>query len=174
MANKTTFTPEEWKLLLESVVMSSMAVTAAEPSGLWGLLKEGFASSSALLKAKDNSDPLVKDIVADFMTSEGRGSAREGLREKFSGGQPAEMKSKAIETLRQASMLLDKKAPEDALAVKNWLRQISEDVAEAAKEGGFFSGVQVSEAEKATLAEISSALNLAVQSPSPQAGPASA
>ncbi len=161
MANKTNFTPEEWKLLLESVVMAGMAVTAAEPSGLWGLLKESFASSRALLAGRDSPDELIRNIVADFSTSEGRGSAREGLREKFNGAQPAEMKEKAIDTLRQTSSLLDAKAPQDATAVKTWLRQISKRVAEAASEGGFFSGVKVSDAEKATLDEISSALNLA-------------
>jgi hypothetical protein len=43
----------------------------------------------------------------------------------------------------------------DATAFKTWLRQISQHVAEAAKEGGFLGigGVTVSEAEKATLAE---------------------
>ena len=46
---------------------------------------------------------------------------------------------------------------------KSWLRQVSQHVAEAAKEGGFLGigGVAVSEAEKATLTEISSALKLA-------------
>jgi hypothetical protein len=57
--------------------------------------------------------------------------------------------------------LLDAKAPNDAAAFKSWLQSISQQVAEAAKEGGFlgFGGVQVSDAEKATLAEISSALS---------------
>jgi len=40
MTDKSSFTPEEWKLLLESVTMAGIAVTAADPSGLWGLLKE--------------------------------------------------------------------------------------------------------------------------------------
>ena len=34
MTDKTNFTPEEWKLLLESVMMAGIAVSAAEPSGL--------------------------------------------------------------------------------------------------------------------------------------------
>ena len=53
-------------------------------------------------------------------------------------------------------------APGDAAAFKNWLRQIGLSVAEAATEGGFLGigGVAVSDAEKATLAEISSALKL--------------
>jgi hypothetical protein len=44
MANKASFTPDEWKQLLEAPMLASMAVTAAEPSGLWGMLKESFAA----------------------------------------------------------------------------------------------------------------------------------
>ena len=40
MADKTSFTKDEWTLLLESPMIAGMAITAAEPSGLWGLLKE--------------------------------------------------------------------------------------------------------------------------------------
>jgi hypothetical protein len=38
MTDKSIFTPDEWKLLLESVMAAGIAVSAAEPSGLWGLL----------------------------------------------------------------------------------------------------------------------------------------
>ena len=34
MAGKTDFTPDEWKTLLESVMMAGLAVTAADPRGL--------------------------------------------------------------------------------------------------------------------------------------------
>ena len=49
-----------------------------------------------------------------------------------------------------------------AAAFKGSLRQISQKTAEAASEGGglFGGGVQVSDAEKATLGEISSALGI--------------
>jgi hypothetical protein len=36
MANKQNFTPEEWTKVLESVMATSIAVSAAEPSGLLG------------------------------------------------------------------------------------------------------------------------------------------
>ena len=45
MADKSSFTADEWKLLLESVMMASIAITAAEPHGLWGLLQESFAGA---------------------------------------------------------------------------------------------------------------------------------
>ena len=62
MTDKSNFTPEEWKLLLESVMMAGIAVTAAEPSGLWGLLKESLASGSALVQAQvdPRSGPLAR------------------------------------------------------------------------------------------------------------------
>ena len=163
MADKTSFTKEEWTLLLESPMMAGMAVTAADPSGLWGLLKESFAGGNALAKAL--SDPganqLVKALASDFSTSEARSAARDGLKTKFAKSQPADVKTKSIEGLRQVSAVLAAKAPGDAAAFKAWLGQISQSTAEAASEGGGllgFGGVQVSEAEKATLAEISQAL----------------
>lgn len=164
MADKSTFTPDEWKVLLQSVMMAGIAVTAAEPSGLWGMLKEGMASTRALLLAKTGpaAGSLVSALLSDFETSEGRTVAREGLQEKLKGSKPDEIKTKCIAALRQADDIVSAKAPDAATAFRTWLYQISESVAEAAKEGGFlgFGGVAVSEAEKATLAEISAVLKL--------------
>lgn len=163
MADKTNFTKEEWTMLLESPMIAGMAVTAADPSGLWGLLKESFAGGTALTKALAGADTnaLVKAVVTDFSSSEGRSAARDGLKAKFAASQPSDLKVKAIDALRQVSGLLDAKAPGDAAAFKAWLRQISQTTAEAANEGGGLfgiGGVQVSDAEKATLTEISTAL----------------
>jgi hypothetical protein len=162
MADKTSFTKEEWTLLLESPMLAGMAVTAADPSGIWGLLKESFAGGSALAHATTDAgaNPLVKAVAADFLTGEGRSAARDGLKEKFAGGKAAEVKTKSVDSLRQVSALLAAKAPGDAVAFKDWLRQISQSTADAAEEGGglFGGGVPVSDAEKATLAEVSRAL----------------
>jgi hypothetical protein len=146
-------------------MMAGIAVSAADPSGLWGLLKESFAEGAALAAAKTDptTKPLIKAVVADFETAQGRTVARDGMKEKLSGLRPTEVKAKCIETLAQAGALLDAKATDDAAAFKAWLRQISQHVAEAASEGGFFGlgGARVSDAEKATLQEISGALKLA-------------
>jgi hypothetical protein len=163
MADKTTFTKDEWTLLLESPLVAGVAVSAADPNGLWGLLKESFASGSALVHAKTDAgiNPLIKAVAADFISGDGKSAVREGVREKFGGGQAAGVKTKSIDSLRQVSALLAAKAPGDAAAFKDWLRQISQRTAEAATEGGGLlgiGGIQVSDAEKATLAEISTAL----------------
>ena len=64
MADKSTFSPDEWKTLLESVMAPGLAVTAAEPSGLWGLLQESFASGKMLAKTKmdTSSNPLIRPL----------------------------------------------------------------------------------------------------------------
>jgi hypothetical protein len=164
MANKANFTPDEWTKVLQTVMMACVAVSAADPSGLWGTLKESMAAGRALVEAKSDagSNELIKAVVADFATSDGRAASREGLQAKLMGSKPGELKTRAIAALREASSLLDSKAPGDAAGFKTWLRHIGQAVAEASKEGGFlgFGGVRVSDAEKATLAEVAGALGL--------------
>ena len=42
MTDKSNFTPDEWKVLLESGIAAGVAVTAAEPSGLWGFYRRAL------------------------------------------------------------------------------------------------------------------------------------
>jgi hypothetical protein len=164
MTGKSNFTPDEWKVLLQSVMAAGIAITAAEPSGLWGLLKESFAGGTELAKAKTDpgTNALIKAVVDDFSTAEGS-AARDALKAKFKDSKPAQIKNKCIEVLRETAAIVDAKAPSDSAAYKRWLQQISQHVAEAANEGGFLGagGVPISEAEKATLTEISTALKAA-------------
>jgi hypothetical protein len=142
--------------------MAGFAVTAADPSGLWGMLKESFASGRSLLEAKNSAsaNDLMKAIVGDFETPEGRTAAHGFVKSRLQGAKREEIKQRAIEALRQAAAIVDQKAPLDAAAYNRWLLAVANNVAEASKEGGFlgFGGVVVSEAEKATLAEIGAAL----------------
>jgi membrane-bound lytic murein transglycosylase B len=163
VANKQNFKPDEWSKILQSTMLAGMAVTAAEPSGLWGALKEAFASSSALAAAKSNagSNELIKAVVADFETKEGRSAVQEALRQHFAGAKtPADAVQRSLANLREVSAILDAKTPQDAAAFKTWLQTISQNVAEASSEGGFLGigGVKVSDAEKATLGDIAKAL----------------
>jgi hypothetical protein len=113
-------------------------------------------------KMDTGSNPLIKALVDDFATSEGRAVLRDGLKENLSGKKPPEVKIACLDILRKVDGILSAKAPDDAAVFKNWLREISQSVAEASTEGGFLGigGVAVSDAEKATLAEISSALKI--------------
>ena len=162
MVDKSSFSTDEWSKIVGSPLLAGMAVTLADPSGLWGTLKEGIASASALMAVKKNTGAasLIKAIVAELETSEGRTLAREAFKAQLTAKTPAELKSQAITALTSVAQLVDAKAGSDARAFKTWLTGIAERVAAASKEGGFlgFGGVAVSDAEKATLDEVSRAL----------------
>ena len=98
MADKSSFTSEEWTQLLEAPMMAGMAVSAAEPSGLLGMLKESFATGKLLVQAKTDAstNALIKAVAADYETAEGRKAASEGLRARLGGGQPGEIKLKTV------------------------------------------------------------------------------
>jgi hypothetical protein len=162
MADKSSFSADEWSKVVGSPFLAGMAVTLADPSGLWGTLKEGIASASALMAAKKDTGAatLIKAIVAELETSEGRTLARETFKAQLTANTPAELKSQTIAALTSVAQLVDAEAGTDALAFKSWLTAIAERVAAASKEGGFlgFGGVAISDAEKATLEEVSGAL----------------
>ena len=84
MANKSDFTPEEWTKVLESIMVAGIAVSAADPSGLWGTVKEAAATSSSLAAAKrdPNSSEFIKAVIADFETSEGRSNIQNAMRDE--------------------------------------------------------------------------------------------
>jgi hypothetical protein len=165
MANKSDFTAEEWKKLLESPLLAGFAVSAGDPSGFIGTLQEGFASAKALATAKSdpNADALIKAVVDDLLTPDGRAAARDGVKGVVDGAKVEEFKDRALVELRRTASILDSKAPSESKAFKDWLNHIANLVAEAGVEGGFlgFGGVKVTDAERATLAEISTALGAA-------------
>ena len=113
MADKTNFTKDEWALLLRSPMNAGMAITAAEPGGLWGLLKESFAGSAEMTHAATdpNANALVKAVVADFMTSEGRSVARDGLKAEFANSKQAEIKIKAVTRCVRSELFSPRRLP---------------------------------------------------------------
>jgi hypothetical protein len=143
-----------WNRILESVMLSGMAVTAADPSGLFGILKESMATGRTLLdpKADPTSNELIKAVVTEFESGEGRQAVRSQVQSRLRVA-VTDMKCKSMAALREVSALLDSKAPGDAAGFRSWLHHIAENAAEATSEGGFmgFGGTQVSDAEKATL-----------------------
>lgn len=163
MIDKSVFTPEEWSQILASPMLAGLAVTLSDPSGLFGTMKEGTSNARALLEARNggSSGNLAKIIADEFSTSAGRASAREAIKLDMTAGKPAELKLQALSALANVNSILSAKAGDDAPAFRSWLKSIALDAAEAAREGGFLGigGEKVSDAERATLAEIEQALS---------------
>ena len=160
MAIKDNFDTADWARVVGAPMLAAIAVTAAEPGGLWGAVKESAASASGLLAGRKIDNPLVAAVVADFETSEGRDTARTALKAQVSGKKPAEIVDAAVTELASVAALVSAKAPSEAAGFKDWLKEIAAKVAEAGSEGGFlgFGGEKVSAAEKATLGRLDTAL----------------
>lgn len=162
MSLKEAFAPEDWARVVGAPMLAGIAVTAADPGGLWGAVKESAAVAGAIGKAKSagGSNALIDEIVAAYQTSEGRDLARGVLKAEASGKAPAAIADSAVTELGAVTALVASKAPEVAPGFKAWLGEIATKVAEAGTEGGFlgFGGEKVSAAEKATLDRIATAL----------------
>jgi hypothetical protein len=163
MATKADFTAEEWNQIRHAPFMAGLAVVAASPSGPFGVVKEMFAVGKMLaeVKTQGSSNDLVKALVADLET----GAREQSAPAELQGKAPDQVRSYAIESLRQAAALIEKKAKRDeAHGFNQWLVSVAQKVSEAAKEGGFlgFGGTQVSEQEAATIKELCTALGVKV------------
>ena len=69
-------------------------------------------------KADPGSNKLVKAVVAEYETPEGRSSVQEGLRKLLAGSKPADAVQRSLANLREVSAILAAKAPGDAPAFK--------------------------------------------------------
>jgi hypothetical protein len=162
MSISEKFTPEEWAKVVAAPMVAGIAVTAADPGGIWGALKESASVAGALraVKAEGGGNALIEAVTKAYESAEGRDMARGALKSATQGRKPEEIVATAVAELKAAGALVEAKAPEAAAAYRAWLRGIAAKVAEAGTEGGFlgFGGVRVSEAEAATLGEIDRAL----------------
>ena len=161
MALKDAFAPADWARVVGAPMLAGIAVTAADPGGLWGAVKESTAVAGALRAAKEpGGNPLIAEIVAAYETAEGRDLARGVLKAEARGKAPAAVVEAAVAELGAVAALVAAKAPEAAPGFRDWLKAIAAKVAEAGTEGGFlgFGGEKVSAAEKATLERIAAAL----------------
>jgi hypothetical protein len=160
MALKDAFAPEDWARVVGAPMLAGIAVTAAEPGGLWGAVKESVAVAGAVREGKAGSNPLIAEIAAAYETAEGRELARGVLKEQARGKAPGAVVDAAIAELGAVAALVASKAPDAAPGFRDWLRAIAAKVAEAGTEGGFlgFGGEKVSATERATLDRIATAL----------------
>lgn len=158
MTIKDKFTEQEWEELVQAPMLAGLAVTAADPGGLWAAIKESSGMARTLVEAKSNPDPdsLPSIISATLEDADGRRVTQKNLLDLVKGRKPAELSTVAVERLGEIDALIAAKAPELSDSYRAFVRTTAQNVAEAAKEGGFlgFGGEQVSDAEKKTLADI--------------------
>lgn|SRR5262245_39288663 len=92
--------------------MAGIDITAADPGPL-GTVERELCRGQRIDEAKKDpkSNTLIKAVIDDFESSEGRNIARDGLKAQLTNCKAAEIKAKCIDTLRQVGAVLDAKAP---------------------------------------------------------------
>ncbi len=165
MTLKEKFSDDDWAQVLEAPMLAGVAITAADPSGLIGAVQESVAMAGSLKSASEDGGEgtLAHAISEAYKTSEGRSQARNGVKVLLKGKRPAEVSEAAVSRLGNIVNLVERVAPEEAALFRNFIIDTAQRTAEASTEGGFlgFGGEKVSDAERKTLDDLSSALGLA-------------
>ena len=154
MANKSSFTVDEWDLLRKVPFLTGMIVVAASPSGPLGLIQESAAASAMMRGALEKAQTELMRVLAEDL--------KESVHvPKMEAETPDSIRNKGLAACREAAALLSAKAsPAEADEFKCWLSELATKVAEAAKEGGFlgFGGTLVTPEELSALDQIQVAL----------------
>ncbi|HXY84148.1 MAG TPA: hypothetical protein VEH52_01600 [Gaiellaceae bacterium] len=142
MTGKSDFTDEEWELLRDAPASAGMIVVAADKGGTF---RETFAIAKAYTEARGEhgSSELLDALVTAGPKSKGGFHSNEELHEQ------------GLQRLRDAASLLGQKAtPQELDDYRAFVASLAEKVAEAHKE----DGEQVSDKERAAMAEIAESL----------------
>ena len=148
MTKKADFTDEEWKQVLEGPTGAGMAVIASDRGGS---IRETFSMAKAYAEARKQhgESELLDEVVA---------AKPEMDRTRYKT--PEEMKEGSLRQIREAIEVLKAKAgPEEVEQYRKFVLDLANRVAEARKEGFMgLSGERVSDAERAAIQEVETAL----------------
>ena len=121
MASKKDFTADEWAQLQHGLAGTVLVVSVSDP-GLFDTFKEAGAAAKHYKEARSNS---ASELVRELSAVPGMGF---GL-----GKNPQQLETGTISALRAATAMLREKAPDEADAYKQFVLEVAQSVAEAAK-----------------------------------------
>ncbi len=174
MSLEERFSEEEQFLLTSTTSLIGSAMAFAEGSGL-GTVKEMMASAKSLMAGvKDYPDnEIIRGILPNLEDRKEAMADAKAFREKTLSRLKEkgikshdQMSTQLLEDCKAITLILDEKASaEEKEEFKAWAMSIAENVAKAAKEGGFLGigGVRVSDGEKEMYTKIAAALGISSQ-----------
>ena len=165
MAKQDTFTAEEWTQLRLAPSFASSGVAAADPSGIFALIKEAASSAQGMAEAfKSNSGLELFVALAADRSMPGIPDPKSMMGEGTRDQQMQNFKTAVLDRVKSAVELVARKgSPAEADAYRKMLSDVAERAANASKEGGFlgFGGVRVSDKESAFISEVKRAAGIA-------------
>lgn len=163
MTEQDAFTPEERSRIVAAPMLVGMAVTAADPGGLFSAFQESAAVAKAIATGGKTGEGLIADVAKGYASFENRAALMESIKSALGTAKtPAEVVAACEAELSKIAGIVATNAASEAPAFSDWLLGIAQSVAEAGKEGGFlgFGGVAVSPAETATIEKLREALTV--------------
>lgn len=122
MAGKADFTEQEWETLQKGVTGAGLMVTVAD-RGFFDTFKEAGALARHLGEAREQStSTLVRELA------EARGTGF-GMTDS-----PEDVERETTEALRSAIGILQTKAPDELQAYRDFVLEVAQSVAAAAKD----------------------------------------
>ena len=121
MAGKSDFTEEEWETLKKGVTGAGLLVAVSD-AGFFDTFKEASAMAKHLAAGRQNSS---SELVRDLGETKGAGF---GLRTS-----PQELEQETVATTSSAVALLQEKAPDEVDAYRQFVLDVADSVADAAK-----------------------------------------
>jgi len=148
VTGKADFSEQEWEQVLEGPTSAGLIVIASDRGGS---IRETFSMAKAYTEARQQhgESELLDEIVA----------AKPEM-DRTRASSPEQLKEHALQNIREAIELLKGKASDEEIAAyRKFILGLAERVAEARKEGLLgLSGERVSDAERAAIGEIETAL----------------
>jgi hypothetical protein len=121
MASKKDFSEDEWAQLQHGLAGTVLLVSVSDP-GLFDTFKEAGAAGKHYAEARrNNPSELVRELSADSGMSFGLAK------------NPQKLETETLAALSGAAATLKEKAPDDAEAYKQFVVEVAQSVAEAAK-----------------------------------------
>jgi hypothetical protein len=148
MTGKADFSEEEWKQILEGPTSAGMVVIASDRGGS---IRETFSMAKVYAEARqDHGDSQLLDEIV----------AAKPEMDRTRAPSPEVLQEHSLQNIRDAVQVLEGKASDEEVAeYRKFVLGLAERVAEARKEGFLgLSGERVSDAERAAISEIESAL----------------
>lgn len=171
MDRLSRYTEEEWFLIAGTPSLIGSAMAGAASSGM-GTVKELMASVRTVIEGKemypenDVIQAIVSKSESPAQAKESYAAYRDKTMQRIKDNNitnPVQIKEIALGDLQQVVELLNKNEIESQIVeYKQWVLNIAQTVAEAAKEGGIlgFGGTRVSEEETTFLNQLSEMLNI--------------
>ncbi len=160
MSKIADYTQDEVEKLMAAPMLVSMYVMGSSLSGPVGLVKEMMAGVNTAMKAAKDSSPdsVLTALFSEENMKQQQNKMQQETKESTQGAQNMdEAKKKMMDELKGSLAIISAKgSTEEVAAYKKLMVDVAENVANAAKEGGFMGigGTVVNDAEKTAISDI--------------------